>query len=76
MEKKEAEVEQFKVGNAGSITPSQKAKVLRFGISSNFKPETYQRPNDDTKGSEVTRNMKLHKAKANLEANTMSCLCM
>ncbi|XP_052874924.1 kinesin-like protein KIN-14F [Gossypium arboreum] len=53
LEKKEAEVEQFKVGNAGSITPSQKAKVLRFGISSNFKPETYQRPNDDTKGSEA-----------------------
>ncbi|KAK8648716.1 hypothetical protein V6N13_129460 [Hibiscus sabdariffa] len=46
LEKKEAEVEQFR-----SITPSQKSKVLRFGISP--KPDAYQRPNDDTKSSEA-----------------------
>ncbi|XP_039026959.1 kinesin-like protein KIN-14F [Hibiscus syriacus] len=46
MEKKEAEVEQLR-----SITPSQKTKVLRFGISP--KPEAYQRLNDDAKSSEA-----------------------
>ncbi|GMJ10454.1 hypothetical protein HRI_004714500 [Hibiscus trionum] len=46
LEKKEAEVEQFR-----SITPSQKTKVLRFGISP--KPDAYQRLNDDTKSSEA-----------------------
>ncbi|KAK8705890.1 hypothetical protein V6N13_049476 [Hibiscus sabdariffa] len=46
LEKKEAEVEQFR-----SITPSQKSKVLRFGISP--KPDAYQRLNDDTKSSEA-----------------------
>ncbi|XWS51692.1 hypothetical protein CRYUN_Cryun11dG0005300 [Craigia yunnanensis] len=53
LEKKEAEVEQLRVGNTGSMTGSQKAKVLRFGISPNMKPETWQRPNDDTKRSEA-----------------------
>ncbi|OMP06952.1 hypothetical protein COLO4_07749 [Corchorus olitorius] len=53
LEKKEAEVEQLRVGNIGSITGSQKAKVLRFGITSNMKAETWQRPNDDTKSSEA-----------------------
>ncbi|KAL4309946.1 hypothetical protein GQ457_01G006240 [Hibiscus cannabinus] len=48
LEKKEAEVEQFR-----SITPSQKTKVLRFGISPNLKPDAYQRPNDDTRSSEA-----------------------
>ncbi|XP_039014872.1 kinesin-like protein KIN-14F [Hibiscus syriacus] len=46
LEKKEAEVEQLR-----SITPSQKTKVLRFGISP--KPDAYQRLNDDTKSSEA-----------------------
>ncbi|XVF03584.1 hypothetical protein REPUB_Repub05bG0006000 [Reevesia pubescens] len=53
LEKKEAEVEQLRVGNTGSMTGSQKAKVLRFGVSPNLKSETWQRPNDDTKGSEA-----------------------
>ncbi|XVE80609.1 hypothetical protein DITRI_Ditri14bG0153000 [Diplodiscus trichospermus] len=53
LEKKEAEVEQLRVGNTGSMTGSQKAKVLRFGISPNLKPETWQRPNDDAKSSEA-----------------------
>ncbi|KAE8731494.1 Kinesin KP1 [Hibiscus syriacus] len=48
LEKKEAEVEQLK-----SITPSQKTKVLRFGISPNLRPDAYQRPNDDTRSSEA-----------------------
>ncbi|KAK8527066.1 hypothetical protein V6N13_084937 [Hibiscus sabdariffa] len=48
LEKKEAEVEQFR-----SITPSQKTKLLRFGISPNLKPDAYQRPNDDTRSSEA-----------------------
>ena len=61
MEKKEAEVEQLRVGNTGSMTASQKAKVFRFGISPNLKPETWQRPNDDTKSSEVTGNIILYK---------------
>ncbi|XVF33846.1 hypothetical protein REPUB_Repub18cG0006900 [Reevesia pubescens] len=52
LEKKEAEVEQLRVGNAGNMTGSQRVKVPRFGISPNLKPETWQRPNDDTKSSE------------------------
>lgn len=60
LEKKEAEVEQWKAGNARSnMTESQKSRAVspfhmpRYGTGVNFKPEANQQSNYDNKVSEV-----------------------
>ncbi|XP_073263922.1 kinesin-like protein KIN-14F [Populus alba] len=59
LERKEAEMEQIKGGSTRSTTESQRTRAVspfsvpRYGTNANFKPETSQRSNDDTKSSEV-----------------------
>ncbi|XWS09608.1 hypothetical protein CRYUN_Cryun39dG0004200 [Craigia yunnanensis] len=59
LEKKEAEVEQLKVGNVRSMTESQRGRAVspfhipRYGMSTSIKPETSQRPGDDNRISEA-----------------------
>lgn len=60
LEKKEAEVEQWKAGNARSnMTESQKSRAVspfhmpRYGTGVNFKPEANQQSNYDNKVSEA-----------------------
>ncbi|PON60223.1 Kinesin-like protein [Trema orientale] len=59
LERKEAELEQYKSGTVKSTLESQKARAVspfrlpRYGLNNNLKPETLQRPLDDTKISEA-----------------------
>ncbi|XWS51691.1 hypothetical protein CRYUN_Cryun11dG0005200 [Craigia yunnanensis] len=59
LEKKEAEVEQLKVGNVRSVTESQRGRAVspfhipRYGMSTSIKPETSQRSGDDNRISEA-----------------------
>ena len=61
MERKETELEQMKAGNARSTIESQRPRAVspyrmpRCGTSAGLKPETSQRPIDDTKSFEVSQ---------------------
>jgi kinesin family protein C2/C3 len=54
-------MEQIKGGSTRSTTESQRTRAVspfsvpRYGTNANFKPETSQRSNDDTKRSEVKK---------------------
>ncbi|KAJ4725383.1 Kinesin-like protein [Melia azedarach] len=58
LEKKEAELEQLRGGNARITTESQKARAVspfhvpRYGISASLKPGMNQQPNDDSRNLE------------------------
>ncbi|EOY11923.1 Kinesin-like protein 1 isoform 2 [Theobroma cacao] len=59
LEKKEAEVEQLKGGHVRSMAESQRGRAVspfhipRYGMSTSIKPETSQRPGDDSRISEA-----------------------
>ncbi|KAJ8754251.1 hypothetical protein K2173_002151 [Erythroxylum novogranatense] len=56
LERKESELEQMKRGSTRSVAESQRARAVSPFYMPNVKPETCQRPNDDTKISEVNKN--------------------
>lgn len=59
LERKEAELEQVKVGNTRTTAESQRARPVspfympRYGANANLKPETCRRENDEVRSSEV-----------------------